>query len=404
MDSQEFQSISAQLETPVVQAHLEQVAAALSPLRASNSRGSLANAVARLVADVAVGCRIDVCDPGDDELELVTLSRVVDPERLDLSDPAEDLGADEAASGQAAAVKDPLRDLSWVVVPLVGNGVTIGSLRVVLEGPQGPSASELAYLHHIASSLAIGLSSAELHEQSERVSRRLQESLLPHGLPSDRWFRIAARYLPATAGMHVGGDWYDAQLMAPDELAFSVGDVAGHGVEAAARMGELRSAMRAFRLHSRVPDDLITQLHRLCEPAGYFATAVCARLDPRGGFRWASAGHLPPIVVHASGGVELLSGHQSPPLGAGVGHPVVLDHRTLSPGDMVLLYSDGLIERRDEPLDVSLDRLLAHIAISLGAGPDAPDRLLDGLLANRKAAGPVGDDIALIAVRLLAAD
>lgn len=401
MHPDEFEAVAERFGPSRVQAHLEQVAAALSSLRASNSRASLADAVAHLVADVAVACRVDVFDTRDDPDELVTLSRVADPERLDLTDAADDPGEEEAKAGLAATHKDPGRDLSWVTVPLVASGATKGSLRVALAGLEGPSAAELAYLHHIASSFAIGLSSAELHEQSERVSRRLQESLLPHALPVGGWFEIAARYVPATAGMHVGGDWYDAQLMAPDELAVSVGDVAGHGVEAAARMGELRSAMRAFRLLSRVPDDLITLMHRMCEPADYFATAVCARLDPRGGLRWASAGHLPPIVVHATGEVERLTGHQSPPLGAGVEGVVLLDQRTLSPGSMVLLYSDGLIERRDESLDVSLDRLVSHISASSGtAGAGGPDRLLEALLTNRQAAGPVGDDIALIAVRL----
>lgn len=396
---------SEQLQTPVPQAHFEHVAAALSPLRASSSRSALAHAVARLVTGVAVACRVDVAADGDTASGLVTLSRTVRPDRADLADPESDLGLDDAMSGHAAVLPDVARDLSWVVIPLVAHHSTTGSLRVVLEGTTGPSSSELAYLHHIASSLAIGLSSAELHDQSERVSRRLQQSLLPHALPTEKWFQVAARYVPATAGMHVGGDWYDAQLLAPDELAFSVGDVAGHGVEAAARMGELRSAIHAFRLLSRAPDDLIALLHRLCDPAGYFATAVCARLDPRGGFRWASAGHLPPILARANGDTEPLSGHQSPPLGAGLAGSVLLSQRTLAPGDTVLLYTDGLIERREERLDVSVERLTAQLRSLFGprSRPE-PDELLNVVLDRRQATGPTGDDIAVIAVRLLAID
>jgi serine phosphatase RsbU (regulator of sigma subunit) len=397
---------SEQPQQPTSQTPLEQVAAALAALRASTSPSTLANAVARLVTNVAVACRIDVLDatargglatPGG----LVIISRTVRPESSNLTDPAHDLGSAEAAAGRAAIIADPARDVSWVVIPLVASGATTGALRVVLEGTTGPSASELSHLHHIASSLAIGLSSAELHEQSERVSRRLQESLLPKELPRDGWFQVAARYVPVTAGMHVGGDWYDAQLLSPEELAFSVGDVAGHGIGAAARMGELRSAIRALRLLSRAPDDLIEHLHRLCDPEGYFATALCARLEKSGGFRWASAGHLPPIVAHSSGEVERLPGHQSPPLGAGVKGTVVLERRTLSPGDTVLLYTDGLIERRGEPLDISLDRLVTQLAALIGSARyPTPDELLDTLLANRQPTGTTGDDIALIAVRL----
>lgn len=397
---------SEQLQRPTPQAHLEQVASALSPLRASNSRSGLAHAVSRLVAAVAVACRVDVAANGGTAAGLVTLSRVVRPGRVDLADPDGDLGLNQAMCGQAAVLPDVARNLSWVVIPLLALGAAAGSLRVALEGTTGPGPSELAYLHHIGSSLAIGLSSAELHEQSERVSRRLQESLLPHALPTDKWFEVAARYVPATAGMHVGGDWYDAQLLASDELAFSVGDVAGHGVEAAARMGELRSAIHAFRLLSRAPDDLIALLHRLCDPAGYFATAVCGRLDPCGGFRWASAGHLPPIVAHAGGPVEALTcGHQSPPLGAGMVGSVLLSQHTLKLGDMLMLYTDGLIERRDERLDVSVNRLTAQIRSILDTDPrPGPSELLHAVVEHRQASGPTGDDIAAIAVRLSARD
>jgi serine phosphatase RsbU (regulator of sigma subunit) len=209
---------------------------------------------------------------------------------------------------------------------------------------------------------------------------------------------LAARYVPATAGMRVGGDWYDAQLLSPGELAVSVGDVAGHGVEAAARMGELRSAILALRLLSRAPDDLITQLHRLCDPRGDFATAICARLDVGGGFRWASAGHLPPILARSNGRVEVLALRQSPPLGTGVEGPVLINQCSLAPGDTVLLYTDGLIERRDEPLDASLHRLVAQLARSFDA-ERLPDELLDALLASRHASGQVADDIAVIAAR-----
>jgi serine phosphatase RsbU (regulator of sigma subunit) len=396
LDRERFQGLTAK-------SHLEQVAAALAPLRASNSRGALATAVARLVTGVAAACRVDVAVEDGEPDALAMLSRMIRPDRADLSDPAGDLGEAEAVDAKAAVIADRARGLSWVVIPLVANGRTEGALRVALDAPTGPAASELAYLHHIASSLAMGLSSAGLQEQSERVSRRLQESLLPHALPTDDWFHVAARYVPATAGMHVGGDWYDAQLMAPDELAFSVGDVAGHGVEAAARMGELRSAMQAFRLLSRAPDDLIQQLHRLCDPMGDFATAICGRLDPSGGFRWASAGHLPPILARSNREVVPLWGSQSPPLGTGLEASVRVNHSSLAPGDMVLLYTDGLVERREEPLDVSVERLTTQVAAFLDPMPRPhPGELLDALLGSRRAAGPMGDDIAVIAVVLLA--
>ena len=387
-------------EEPMFATSLEQVASALAPLRASGSPAGLAQAVTRLVTRAAAAaCRVDVVESAADgaPTALTLLARSVRPGRAELADAAMDLGGDGALAGIAVVVEDPARDLSWVVIPLVAHRRTIGSIRVVLDGSAAPSASALAFLHHIASSLAIGLSAAELHTQAAHVSRRLQESLLPHALPQAGWFEVAARYVPATAGMHVGGDWYDAQLIGPEELAFSVGDVAGHGVEAAARMGELRSAMTALRLLSRTPDDLIGLLHRISDPAGDFATALCARVAPSGGFRWASAGHLPPIVLREAGTAELVAGHQSPPLGTGTKGTVVQNEFPISPGDTVLLYTDGLIERRDEPLDASLARLLSHVAAAKGL---APEDLLDAILAAREESGSTGDDIAMVAVQL----
>lgn len=357
----------------------------------------------RLLAGAAVACRVDVADDTRDARDWILLARTHRTGRADIAAAADDLGASAALAGKAAVVPDRDRELSWVVIPLVANQATLGSLRVALDGASGPSSAELAYLHHIASSLANGLASAELHEQSERISRRLQESLLPHALPSAAWFEVAARYVPATAGMHVGGDWYDAELVSADELAFSVGDVAGHGVEAAARMGELRSAMHAFRQLSRAPDELIALMHRLCEPPGYFATALCARLDPLGALRWASAGHLPPILARPDGVVAALPVNQSPPLGAGLEGTVRLNEWAVAAGDTVVLYTDGLIERRDEPLDVSLDRLAGQLGrlIEHGHGP-GPGELLEAVVQSRQTSTPVRDDIAAIAVRLRA--
>lgn len=382
---------------PAFAASLEQVAAALSPLRASNSLEGLGRAVARLVAgSVAAACRIDVFEE-ETSLEpaaLRPLARSARPGRVDLANPSDDPGEALAGRGDAAVVDDPARALAWIVVPLVARGRAIGSLRVAV-GQGEATAPTLALVHHVAASLALGLSAAELHEHAERVSRRLQESLLPPELPVADWFELAARYAPASANMHVGGDWYDAQLVSADELAISVGDVAGHGVEAAARMGEVRSAMAAFRLMSQAPDHLIAMVHRLCAPKGIFATALCARLTPRGELRWASAGHLPPVLARP-GDAALLSGHPSPPLGLSAEVDITLDHGGVRPGDTVVVYTDGLVERRDEAIDDSLARLVRDVRgwSALEAG-----EIADRLLEQRQAAGPTADDIALVVVR-----
>lgn len=378
-----------------------QVAAGLSALRDSNCPTALARAVGRLLVRAgAQCCRVDVLDPDAESTPraLTTVARSHGPERPDLLDATRDLGTTPATAGRSAVVDDPERDLTWVVIPLVAQHDAVGALRIALDGANRPSADVLAFLHHIGSSLGLGLSAAEWHAQAERVSRRLQDSLLPVDLPSADWFRLAARYAPATAGMHVGGDWYDAQLL-DTELAISVGDVAGHGVEAAARMGQLRSAITALRLLSDGPDELILHLHRLCDLPEHFATAICARLAPTGQLLWSSAGHFSPIVAHPDGTVDYLQGEPSPPLGTGVEGAVAMHSSQLSSRDMVVLFTDGLVERRDETLAESLAALLDEIGE--GAMHElGPAALVDRLLTARQDAGPTSDDIAVLAVQV----
>ena len=125
--------------------------------------------------------------------------------------------------------------------------------------------------------------------------------------------------------------------MSDGTVALSVGDIAGHGMEAAAQMGEVRSAMAALRLVRRAPDELIPLLHRLAEDMDYFATVICARLDPTGNLQWASGGYLPPLVVREDGTGDLLGTNQSPPLGVGYKGRVPLNRHRLDPDDTVVI-------------------------------------------------------------------
>lgn len=376
---------------------LSSLAAALEPLRATGDANALADAVAAfLTSDMAVLCRVDRAHDG----ALALAARRVAGARVDLADPSTDLGEHAARSATFDVIADPERRLSWIVVPLLAPPRTVGCLRLALPSSFALSATDLGPLRDIGTALAAGLAAAELHEQAESVSQSLQHSLLPTALPQADWFEIAGSYLPATAGLHVGGDWYDAELLPSGELALSVGDVAGHGVEAAARMGEIRSAIAALRLFSRLPDELIGLLHRVYARSGYFATATCARVAENGTLRWASAGHVPPIIARATGRVELMTGGQSPPLGTGIGDGVPLNQSELTSGDTVLLFTDGLVERRDERLDQSLARLVRHVA---AAPSTAPLRLVDHVVATRQASGTTDDDIAVLAARLAAA-
>jgi serine phosphatase RsbU (regulator of sigma subunit) len=282
-----------------------------------------------------------------------------------------------------------------VILPLRAGDSAFGVLSVAVEEPfDSISPSNMADLRRIAAGLSSAIVESAAHERANQISQALQKSLLPTDLEAGRWFDLAARYVPGTADLRIGGDWYDSQIMTDGTVALSVGDVAGHGVEAAAQMGELRSAMSALRLVRSAPDDLIAVVHRLTSQMGYFATVVCARLDPTGNLVWASAGHLPPIVVHDDGVPELLHTDQSPPLGSGYSKNIPINRYRLDPGDIVLLYTDGLVERRDIPLDASLQLLLDRIG---SGGWSSPNELVDDVIMNREQADYTGDDIAVLA-------
>ncbi|HEX4864305.1 MAG TPA: PP2C family protein-serine/threonine phosphatase [Acidimicrobiales bacterium] len=366
---------------------LPHLARVLSPLESMRDRGKLAKAVAQWIVDtVAIGCQIHLRDAesiravadlgGKKSPDAVLIERVIE-------------------CGKPAVFTEPQGPVTWVVLPLSGLDSAFGTLSVALSEPADKiHARHMSDLRRVASGLAFAITEAAAHERANQISQALQASLLPTDLAVGSWFDLAARYVPGTADLRIGGDWYDSQIMSDGTVALSVGDVAGHGVEAAAQMGELRSAMAALRLVRSAPDDLIAAVHRLTTELGYFATAVCARLDPTGNLVWASAGHLPPLVVHQDGQSELLETDQSPPLGAGYGRGVPINRYRLNPGDTVLLYTDGLVERRDLPLDQSLQFLVDRI--SRRAWASTTD-LVDEVIRNRDQDDYTGDDIAVLA-------
>jgi hypothetical protein len=373
------------------------LAQALAPLEAVGSRYWMAGSVAELiVSTVGAACQIDLVDEEG-------ARTVVRRSRADLTGlpPVED-GAvtavirDRRPRLVEAGSASPVR---WMVVPLAAASPrTLGALSVAVDRPNfASSASDLDDLRRIGAATAAVLTKVDADERMLRISRALQESLLPTTLPSGDWFELAGRYVAGGPGLDIGGDWYDAQMLDEGILALSVGDVAGHGVEAAARMGELRTATTALRLVQSAPDDLVAVLHRLATGLGYFATAICARLDHAGSLFWASAGHLPPLLIRASGDVEVLSSEQSPPLGVQYRQRVPINRYRLDRGDVVLFYTDGLIERRDEPIDVSLKGLVEAVTSSARR---TPADLIDHVIGRRQTVpltDSTGDDIAVLA-------
>ncbi|MFD0372195.1 SpoIIE family protein phosphatase [Streptomyces sp. NPDC059071] len=241
-------------------------------------------------------------------------------------------------------------------------------------------------------------SQAELRHQ---LALQLQQAIVPEAtalreLPGG--LTVAARYRPAAEEYQVGGDWYDVLTLPTGKVLLAVGDIAGHGIESVTGMVALRNAQRALAFTGRPPAQLMGWLNEvtLRTSGGSTATAVCALYDPEdGGLVWSSAGHLPLLLIR-HGRARLLEPPQDILLGAVPAYAYEERRTELEPGDTLLFYTDGLVERRHEGLGPGLARLLA-VAGRL-AGRESPELLVDALLGT--ALGDTDDDTSVVAVRL----
>lgn len=239
---------------------------------------------------------------------------------------------------------------------------------------------------------------SERGRREHQVAEALQHSLLPERLPELPGVELAARYVPASADVRVGGDWYDVVHLPGGQLAMAIGDVAGHGVQAAATMGQIRMAVRAYALQDPAPVAVMSGVHKLVShlPIAEMVTVVYLLFDPASRqLRFANAGH-PPVLVVEGGVPTYLEDGVSPPLGATSGAhygEVCLD---LAPGAVLLLYTDGLVERRGESIQLGLDRLGREAAASSDRDLET---LCDRLLTALADEDQVRDDIALVTLR-----
>ena len=237
--------------------------------------------------------------------------------------------------------------------------------------------------------------------REQEVALELQRSLLAGALTEGEGLELGVAYHPADKGLEVGGDWYDAFWLVPEEtIAVVVGDVVGRGLAAAATMGQLRSALRALASTGFEPGALLEALSEFSRrhELGQMATVAYAEIDVRLGLmRYACAGHPPPVVVEPAKPARLASDGRSPPLDA---YSFWTDRPDASlqlpPGGMVVFYSDGLIERSDRPLQAGLDELLASVDELRDARPDTVASSL-----AQAAAGTTGspDDVCVLALR-----
>ena len=237
------------------------------------------------------------------------------------------------------------------------------------------------------------------YDRQHRIAETLQRALLPQDLPSVEGLAFAARYLPAEVGFKAGGDWYDVIPLANGDVGLVIGDVAGHGLEAASVMGQLRMAVRAYALEGHRPADIVAHADavlRIVAPQE-LATIVYAEVDPASGrVGLVSAGHPPPIVIGADG-ARYLEPPRQPPIGvtrtSTYGELVV----ELDPGTTIVLYTDGLIDRRDIALDEGMEQLLTAAGSDRGRPVEAVCRELIKALVPNEAT----DDIALLAMERL---
>ena len=235
-----------------------------------------------------------------------------------------------------------------------------------------------------------------LYERERAISETLQRSLLPQDLPEVPGVALCARYVPATDEANIGGDWYDTFPVHGGRIGLVVGDVFGHGLEAAAAMAQLRMALRADAPASQGPGHALSHLNRLVSEMhpGLLATLAYAEFDPATGeVRFARAGHPPLLVVHGDGTTQFVEGGLGPPVGVIQTDYAEAGHR-LAIGDAMYLFTDGLVEQRVEPLQARLD-LLARVAAAPATDLDAVcDRIIATMLADG-----IGDDVALLAFR-----
>jgi serine phosphatase RsbU (regulator of sigma subunit) len=302
---------------------------------------------------------------------------------------------------QAAALDDEQRALvaelrmhSALIVPLSARGRTLGAITFVFaESGRQYSTSELELAEELGRRAGLALDHARLYSREHATAETLQRALLPPRLPAVPGHRLVVRYVPSDARDHVGGDWYDAFRLPSGRYGIAIGDVGGRGIAAAATMGQLRNALRAYALKGGRPAGVIDDLHALADAAEGeigFATLLYLELDAATGEgEFAVAGHLPPLVVDAEGNAAYVGYARCPPLGASGAPPCVPSHLTLPPGATLWLYTDGLVESRRQPIDTGM----AALAEAAASGRDLGE-IADAMLATLP--GSREDDVALL--------
>ena len=290
----------------------------------------------------------------------------------------------------------PFLDDRTLAVPLMVHGRVLGAVHLV-RSHGGFSERDLLITRSAVYRAAVGIDHARILAEAQRTGVELQRALLTDpGLPHPN-LELATRYLPSGSGTLVGGDWFETVRLHFGRTLLVMGDVMGHGVEAAVDMNSYRSTLRSVAAADLPPHRVLSQLDLNIAEATARRPATCllVRVDPaRGLCSFSSAGHLPPALFSREGGAELIDVPVGPPLGTGLGGYGIAS-RSLSPGDTLLLFTDGLIERRGEDIDSSLARLARVRPDPSGTADELVDEVLAALDASH-----AEDDVAVMAARI----
>jgi len=289
---------------------------------------------------------------------------------------------------------------SLMASPLTVKGRVAGVVEVGVRGARRFTLEDESLLMLMADRAGLAIEHARAYERELSNVEMLQRSLLPDRLPALDGIQVAARYMPG--GADVGGDWYDAIPLEGGRLGAAMGDVVGHGIGAAALMGQLRHAMRAYALEGHSPAGVLDQLDRVVRSLDGSQMATLLYLvveEDHSTVTFSSAGHVPPLVISPEGEAEYLETAPNPPLGV-FESPIHKEMTAkLEPGSTIVLYTDGLVEERG----VSIDQGLEALRLAASQDPCHPDELCDRLVDSMLAIHTANDDIAVLALRALPA-
>ncbi|WP_370084144.1 SpoIIE family protein phosphatase [Streptacidiphilus sp. MAP12-16] len=326
-------------------------------------------------------------------------ARLPGVETLSIGAPIFFESVDELSSAYPGIALDEM--CAWAFLPLIASGHPVGSCILGFDESHPFTPDERGVLTALGGLIAQALERARLYDAEFALARGLQHALLPHRLPEVPGVTIAARYLPGTQGMEIGGDWYDAIVTARG-LCLVIGDVEGHSVAAAATMGQLRSAVRAFATSGNQPNEVLARTNELLPDLGPGLLASCCliEVDPATGWaRGVRAGHLPPLLRHADGRTEVLDVPGGVLLGVDPLAEYPIGELLLPPGSLLALYTDGLVEEPGMQIDQGIDLLRVALA---HADATSLEQLADRLLGHARRSTTRADDVALLLTQFAA--